>query len=66
MWLLLCGDWSVYRVIIYAVHFSVYLYFSSGTSSKDTRPQEDIVREKVLTVLESAYPNVLEVEDLVR
>ncbi|KAL8608000.1 hypothetical protein ACOMHN_023816 [Nucella lapillus] len=39
---------------------------SPGMRKKDTRPIEDIVREKLLTVLESAYPNVLSVEDLIR
>ena len=38
----------------------------SGFRKEDTRPIEEIVREKLLTVLESAYPNVLSVEDLVR
>ncbi|XP_067648626.1 uncharacterized protein [Haliotis asinina] len=37
-----------------------------GLMKEDTRPKEEIVREKILTVLESAYPNVLAVEDLVR
>ncbi|XP_076437063.1 uncharacterized protein LOC143276450 isoform X2 [Babylonia areolata] len=37
-----------------------------GFKKEDTRPIEEIVREKLLTVLESAYPNVLSVEDLVR
>ncbi|XP_012940399.1 uncharacterized protein LOC101864404 isoform X2 [Aplysia californica] len=37
-----------------------------GFNKVDTRPIEEIVREKLLTVLESAYPNVLSVEDLVR
>ncbi|XP_041371438.1 uncharacterized protein LOC121384991 isoform X2 [Gigantopelta aegis] len=37
-----------------------------GLPKEDTRPTEQIVREKLLTVLESAYPNVLAVEDLVR
>uniref|UniRef100_A0A0B7AA72 Winged helix-turn-helix domain-containing protein n=1 Tax=Arion vulgaris TaxID=1028688 RepID=A0A0B7AA72_9EUPU len=39
---------------------------SPGFSKVDNRPIEEIVREKLLTVLESAYPNVLSVEDLVR
>ncbi|XP_071101629.1 uncharacterized protein [Haliotis cracherodii] len=39
---------------------------SPGLMREDTRPTEEIVREKILTVLESAYPNVLAVEDLVR
>ncbi|XP_025078923.1 uncharacterized protein LOC112555000 isoform X3 [Pomacea canaliculata] len=37
-----------------------------GFAKEDTRPVEEIVREKLLTVLESAYPNVLSVEDLTR
>ncbi|XP_061179810.1 uncharacterized protein LOC133188409 isoform X1 [Saccostrea echinata] len=37
-----------------------------GLAKEDKRPIEEIVREKILQVLESAYPNVLEVEDLVR
>lgn len=37
-----------------------------GFKKEDTRPVEEIVREKLLTVLESAYPNVLAVEDLMR
>lgn len=37
-----------------------------GIAKEDKRPIEEIVREKILQVLESAYPNVLEVEDLVR
>lgn len=37
-----------------------------GFKKEDTRPIEEIVREKLLTILESAYPNVLAVEDLVR
>ncbi|XP_059146503.1 uncharacterized protein LOC131934378 isoform X2 [Physella acuta] len=37
-----------------------------GFNKKDDRPIEEIIREKLLTVLESAYPNVLSVEDLVR
>ncbi|BFZ22499.1 hypothetical protein BsWGS_25538 [Bradybaena similaris] len=39
---------------------------SPGFNKVDNRPMEEIVREKLLTVLESAYPNVLSVEDLVR
>ncbi|XP_069121899.1 uncharacterized protein [Argopecten irradians] len=37
-----------------------------GLNKEDTRPVEEIVREKMLHILESAYPNVLEVEDLIR
>ncbi|XP_022338158.2 uncharacterized protein LOC111133782 isoform X3 [Crassostrea virginica] len=37
-----------------------------GLAKEDKRPIEEIIREKILQVLESAYPNVLEVEDLVR
>ncbi|XP_021380246.1 uncharacterized protein LOC110467415 isoform X2 [Mizuhopecten yessoensis] len=37
-----------------------------GLNREDKRPTEDIVREKMLHILESAYPNVLEVEDLIR
>ncbi|XP_048779756.2 uncharacterized protein LOC125683076 isoform X2 [Ostrea edulis] len=43
---------------------NVDAYF--GIAKEDKRPIEEIVREKILQVLESAYPNVLEVEDLVR
>lgn len=39
---------------------------SPGFNKKDDRPIEEIIREKLLTILESAYPNVLSVEDLVR
>lgn len=38
----------------------------TGFNKVDNRPIEEIVREKLLTLLESAYPNVLSVEDLVR
>ena len=38
----------------------------SGYNKVDNRPIEEIVREKLLTVLESAYPNVLSMEDLIR
>ncbi|KAI8767446.1 hypothetical protein BgiBS90_029594, partial [Biomphalaria glabrata] len=37
-----------------------------GFNKRDDRPIEEIIREKLLTLLESAYPNVLSVEDLVR
>lgn len=37
-----------------------------GFKKEDTRPIEEIIREKLLTILESAYPNVLSVEDLLR
>lgn len=37
-----------------------------GITKEDKRSQEEILREKLLTILESAYPNVLEVEDLIR
>ncbi|XP_053408741.1 uncharacterized protein LOC123559375 isoform X2 [Mercenaria mercenaria] len=37
-----------------------------GLTRHDPRPWEEIVREKLLHVLESAYPNILSVEDLVR
>jgi len=37
-----------------------------GYQAKDTRPIEEIIREKLLTVLEQAYPNVMCVEDLCR
>ncbi|XP_052253566.1 uncharacterized protein LOC127859952 isoform X2 [Dreissena polymorpha] len=33
---------------------------------KDPRPIHEIVREKLLSILESAYPNILTVEDLLR
>ncbi|XP_033732370.1 uncharacterized protein LOC117321873 isoform X2 [Pecten maximus] len=39
---------------------------SPGLNKEDKRPVEEIVREKMLHILESAYPNVLEVEDLIR
>ncbi|KAL4228404.1 hypothetical protein ACF0H5_011452 [Mactra antiquata] len=51
---------SYYKVLIYIV-----CYFP-GLVKEDTRPVEEIVREKLLHVLESAYPNILAVEDLVR
>ena len=41
-------------------------FFGAGLTKEDTRPVEVIVREKLLTLLESAYPNVLAVEDLTR
>ena len=47
-------------------HLFAYFTGFSGFKKEDTRPVEEIVREKLLTVLESAYPNVLAVEDLVR
>lgn len=37
-----------------------------GIKKEDKRPPEEILREKLLQILESAYPNVLEVEDLIR
>lgn len=37
-----------------------------GFQKEDLRSREEIVREKLLEVLESAYPNVLSVEDLMR
>ena len=37
-----------------------------GLQKEDLRPIEEIVREKLLQILESAYPNVLSVEDLCR
>ncbi|XP_064595166.1 uncharacterized protein LOC135461847 isoform X2 [Liolophura sinensis] len=37
-----------------------------GFNKEDTRSQEEIVREKILQVLESAYPNILVVEDIIR
>ncbi|KAL5010809.1 hypothetical protein ScPMuIL_013114 [Solemya velum] len=39
---------------------------SPGLNKEDIRPKEEIVREKLLHVLESAYPNIMAVEDLVR
>ncbi|ESO86794.1 hypothetical protein LOTGIDRAFT_128403, partial [Lottia gigantea] len=39
---------------------------SPGFRREDLRPQTEICREKLLHILESAYPNVLAVEDLVR
>ena len=41
-------------------------FLLTGFKKEDNRPIEEIIREKLLTVLESAYPNVLSVEDLVR
>lgn len=45
---------------------SSFVFVLAGFNKVDDRPIEEIVREKLLTVLESAYPNVLSVEDLVR
>ena len=42
------------------------LLFFAGLQKEDLRPREEIVRDKLLQVLESAYPNVLSVEDLMR
>lgn len=47
-------------------NFNFLIIFFIGFKKEDTRPVEEIVREKLLTVLESAYPNMLSVEDLVR
>lgn len=41
-------------------------HYISGLKREDTRPESVICREKLLYILESAYPNVLAVEDLVR
>jgi hypothetical protein len=38
----------------------------SGTIKQDLRPWEEIVREMLLHVLESVYPNILSVKDLIR
>ncbi|XP_060070799.1 uncharacterized protein LOC132550724 isoform X2 [Ylistrum balloti] len=37
-----------------------------GLNREDKRPVEEILREKMLHILESAYPNVLEVDDLIK
>ncbi|XP_076092610.1 uncharacterized protein LOC143064006 isoform X2 [Mytilus galloprovincialis] len=37
-----------------------------GINKEDKRSEEEKLREKLLQILESAYPNVLEVEDLIR
>ena len=42
------------------------MYVISGVAKVDTRPIYEIVREKLLQVFESAYPNILSVEDLYR
>ncbi|XP_060070800.1 uncharacterized protein LOC132550724 isoform X3 [Ylistrum balloti] len=39
---------------------------SPGLNREDKRPVEEILREKMLHILESAYPNVLEVDDLIK
>lgn len=39
---------------------------SPGLPKVDNRPPEEIVNEKLLHILESAYPNILAVEDLIR
>lgn len=63
---------SVFRMGVKACLFSIsvsgtcFVANVAGLMREDTRPTEEIVREKILTVLESAYPNVLAVEDLVR
>lgn len=44
----------------------MFFSYFIGLAKEDKRPIEEIIREKILQVLESAYPNVLEVEDLVR
>ena len=52
--------------LIYFNQTEVNLLYISGLQKEDLRPHEEIVREKLLQVLESAYPNVLSVEDLMR
>lgn len=42
------------------------LSLTLGFNKEDTRTQEEIVREKLLQVLESAYPNILAIEDIIR
>lgn len=37
-----------------------------GLQKVDNRPPEEIINEKLLHILESAYPNILAVEDLIR
>lgn len=39
---------------------------SPGLQKVDNRPPEEIINEKLLHILESAYPNILAVEDLIR
>lgn len=39
---------------------------ADGLQKVDNRPPEEIVNEKLLHILESAYPNILAVEDLIR
>lgn len=42
------------------------MYQLTGINKQDKRSEEEILREKLLHILESAYPNVLEVEDVIR
>jgi hypothetical protein len=44
----------------------IIMYQLTGINKVDKRSEEEILREKLLQILESAYPNVLEVEDLTR
>lgn len=39
---------------------------ATGVEKVDTRPKDVIVQEQLLLTLESAYPNILPVEDLAR
>lgn len=39
---------------------------ADGLQKVDNRPPEEIINEKLLHILESAYPNILAVEDLIR
>lgn len=52
--------------ILFVYGMKSFKFYLTGIAKEDKRPIEEIVREKILQVLESAYPNVLEVEDLVR
>lgn len=42
------------------------MYQLTGINKVDKIFEEEILREKLLQILESAYPNVMEVEDLTR
>ncbi|XP_060580810.1 uncharacterized protein LOC132737529 [Ruditapes philippinarum] len=50
-----CGGFVRYRLDV-----------KTGTTKQDLRPWEEIVREMLLHVLESVYPNILSVKDLIR
>lgn len=57
---------SITRSYEFYSSMAFFLTYSTGFNKVDDRPVEEIVREKLLTVLESAYPNVLSVEDLIK